>query len=102
MTRKMTATTRTVKSARLLIKDLDNCYELHPNKDYVKGMIMGLAHSIYGNCDKPKCISDRLWDNLQKECQEEYEDAKKYWDKVSRQRNPKTIYDILEEPEEVI
>lgn len=98
----MATNVRTLKSTRLLINNLDDCYEVHPNKDYIKGMIMGLAHSIYGNCDKPKCISDKLWDNLQKECKEEQEDAKKYWDGVSRQRNPKTIYDILEEPKEVV
>lgn len=101
MPKKTMSTARTVKSARLLIKDLDVCYEVHPNKEYIKGMIMGLAHSIYGNCDKPKCIPDKLWDNLKKECQEEQEDAKQYWDRVSKKRDPKTIYDILLEPQEV-
>lgn len=102
MTKKMTSITRTIKSTRLIIKDLDDCYEIHPSKDYIRGMIMGLAYSIYGSCDKPKCIPDNLWVNFIKECQEERDDAKKYWDGVSRQRNPKTIYDVLEEPEEVI
>ncbi len=92
---------RTIKSTRLLIKDLDNSYDIYPNKDYIRGMIIGLAHSIYGNCDKPKCISDSLWNNLTKQCKEEQEDTKKYWENVSKQRNPKTIYDILLEPEEV-
>lgn len=92
---------RTIKSTRLLIKDLDNSYDMYPNKDYIRGMIMGLAHSIYGNCDKPKCISDILWNNLIKQCKEEQKDTKKYWEDVSKQRDPKTIYDILLEPQEV-
>ena len=92
---------RTIKSTRLLIKDLDDSYDIYPNKDYIKGMIVGLIHSIYGNCDKPKCISDNLWNNLIKQCKEEQENTKKYWEDVNKQRNPKTIYDILLEPQEV-
>lgn len=101
MSKKLSVTSRTVKSTRLLIKNLDECYEIHPNKEYIKGMIVGLIYSIYAGCDKPTCISDKLWGNIKKQCMEEKEDAKQYWDKVSRCRDPKTIYDILEEPQEV-
>ena len=78
-----------------LIKSLDDVYEIHPNKAYIRGMIMGLATVIYAECDQPKCIPDPLWSRLLKASKEDYDFRKKKENITTRQTHPKSIRDVL-------
>lgn len=86
-----------------LINSLDYAYEMHPNKSYIQGMIMGLATSIYGDCDKPKCISDKLWNNLLKHSKTELDANEELFRRREAFSEPKDIREALgyEIPEEV-
>ena len=90
-----------------LIKHLDYAYDIHPNKPYIQGMIMGLATTIYGNCEKPKCIPDELWEQLLKQGTEELDANERLNKNREKFNSPKSIkealgYEIPEETDEKI
>lgn len=74
---KTKAHTKPVKEIRDIIKTLDEgCIDIHPNVEYIKGMIMGLAFSINYKCTKPTSISDEIWKNAIKSSKEPEEKTK--------------------------
>lgn len=73
---------------RILDEDL---YDVLPNPDYVKGMIMGLADAISYECDKPNCISEEMWNNAKKSCKEKLSTMKSQYERVQ------TVADMINE-----
>lgn len=83
------------------MKELEDLIEIHPVPDMIKGMVEMCAWALYGDCDKPKHMSDKKWKRFKEQCQEDKDRRNKKMDILKRNANPTDIRDVLINPNDL-